>query len=164
MFWEPVYYAVDEASWPQDTSESLGRFVGIADNVGASITYKILTENMKIISRLVVRTGTSGSPYQNLRANSLAPTLAPKPPNAKLWIGDVEQPVVQDAQPIEVETVEDEDDEGPSEETTGQESEAKEFLRSATEDMNKDNMEMPTINVEELIGRTFITSPDENGE
>ena len=111
MFWEPVYYVIDEASWPQDFSELLGRFVGIAENVGASITYKILTENMKVISRSVVQTGTLGSPYQNLRANALAPTLAPKPPNIKLRIGDTKQPVVQDTQPIEVETVEDDDEE-----------------------------------------------------
>ena len=30
--------------------------------------------------------------------------------------------------------------------------------------MEKGNAEMPTINVDELIGRTFITSPDADGE
>ena len=54
VFWEPVYYAVNEASFPSTPDEALGRFVGIADVVGHSITFKILTEDMKVIHRSVV--------------------------------------------------------------------------------------------------------------
>ena len=50
-FWEPVCYAVKEASYPEQRNEAHGRFVGIADVVGASITFKMLTEEMKIIIR-----------------------------------------------------------------------------------------------------------------
>ena len=69
VFWEPVYYAVNEATFPETPQEALGRFVGIADVVGASVTFKILTEDMKVITRSVVRTATKPGPYQNLRAN-----------------------------------------------------------------------------------------------
>ena len=36
IFWEPVYYAIDEGSFPETPDEALGRFVGIADCVGNS--------------------------------------------------------------------------------------------------------------------------------
>ena len=72
--------------------------------------------------------------------------------------------MVQDTLPIEVETVEDEDEENSTAEPTDQDSDAKNFLRSATKDMEKGNTEMPTINMDELICRTFITSPDADGE
>ena len=48
-FWEPVCHAVKEASYPEQPNKALGRFVGIADVVGASVTFKMLTEEMKII-------------------------------------------------------------------------------------------------------------------
>ena len=37
-FWEPVYYAVNEASFPAESEEALGRFVGIADVVGNTVS------------------------------------------------------------------------------------------------------------------------------
>ena len=64
-FWEPVYCASNEATFPEDPSKELGRFVGIADVVGATVTYKILTEEMKVISRSIVRTATKGGVFQN---------------------------------------------------------------------------------------------------
>ena len=45
VFWEPVYFARNEASFPEQPDEELGRFVGIADVVGNSVTFKILTED-----------------------------------------------------------------------------------------------------------------------
>ena len=96
IFWEPVYYALNEASFPEEPNEALGRFVGIADVVGATVTFKILTEDMKIITRSVVRTATKGGAYQNQRANARAPTLAPKPTTNNLKIGDFEQAISLD--------------------------------------------------------------------
>jgi hypothetical protein len=170
VFWEPVYYALNEASFPADTSEGLGRFVGIADTVGNAITFKILTENMKVISRSVVRTATKGGVYQNLRANAAAPTLAPKPANVALKVDGKTQPVV-------VETVED-GDEGDTkersppegtpptrpEDSTGQPPESETFLKSAMEDAMNSGADLPTIDIGSILGRTFITSPDADGE
>ncbi|MCA1807790.1 MAG: hypothetical protein LC687_08095, partial [Actinobacteria bacterium] len=56
QFWEPVLYAKYDGKFPSDGTELLGRFVGISENVGHSMTYLILTEEMKIISRAVART------------------------------------------------------------------------------------------------------------
>ena len=49
QFWEPVYYAKYDAKFPADSTEVLGRFVGIAENVGSAMTFKILLEEGKII-------------------------------------------------------------------------------------------------------------------
>ena len=79
IFWEPVYCAVNEASFPETPNEALGRFVAIADVVGATITFKILTQDMKVITRSVVRTATKAGAHQNLRANARAPSLLKHP-------------------------------------------------------------------------------------
>ena len=88
-----VYYVVNESSWPDTPHEALGRFVGIADTVGAAITFKILTEDMKVISRSVVRTATRPGVFQNLRANERVPTFGPKPVNTTLKIDDREEAI-----------------------------------------------------------------------
>ena len=44
-FWERVYYHVDDSSFPSDSTERPGRFVGIAETVGDAMTYKIYTED-----------------------------------------------------------------------------------------------------------------------
>ena len=174
VFWEPVYYAVNEAGFPENPDEALGRFVGIADCVGASVTFKILTEDMKVITRSVVRTATKPGAYQNLRANARAPTLAPKPATNNLSInGKIES--------VTVETVDDDDEEEskPDDNDTlddGTTTKKKPdpnidptvarntFLRSAMEDAVKNGRDLPTIDIVDILGRTFITSPDHEGE
>ena len=95
-FWEPVYYAVDEAHWPRDTREAMGRFVGISNGVGNAITFKILTENMKVIRRSVVRSGAGQGIFVNLRANKEAPQLAPPVLNRQVRFGDQVYPIFVD--------------------------------------------------------------------
>ena len=63
IFWEPVHCPVSEGSFPETPGKALGRFVGIADCVGSLISFKILTEDMKIITRSVVRTATKPGVY-----------------------------------------------------------------------------------------------------
>jgi len=48
-FWEPVYYAIEDASFPSDTNEKFGHFVGIAETVGDALTFKVLTEDTQKI-------------------------------------------------------------------------------------------------------------------
>ena len=51
-FWEPVYYKLDDSDSSSKSTEKLGRFVGISENVGHALTFKILTdETKKIIHR-----------------------------------------------------------------------------------------------------------------
>ena len=62
-FYEPVFYSTTESlsptghpNWPSATKEELGFFVGIADNVGDALTFKVLTKDThKILYRSAVR-------------------------------------------------------------------------------------------------------------
>ena len=69
-FWEPIYYKVDESepdhSFPSQSNEKRGHWVGFADNKGDHLTWKILTDDTNtIIIRSAVRSATKTSP--NLR-------------------------------------------------------------------------------------------------
>ena len=64
-FWEPVFYQMRDASFPSDSTECLGRFVGIAENGGHAMSYKILTDSDKIITRSVVRSARHGNGREN---------------------------------------------------------------------------------------------------
>ena len=61
-FYESVFYLLEEYSFPKETREGVGRFVGIAENVGHKMTYKILNEDSgRIINRSIVRTAQFSS-------------------------------------------------------------------------------------------------------
>ena len=67
-FWEEVYYHHDDSDFPSETTEGHGHFVGIAENVGHSMTFKILTSDTnKVIYRSSVRSAERGD--RNLRAD-----------------------------------------------------------------------------------------------
>jgi hypothetical protein len=71
-FYKPVYYAKYDAKFPQDSSESLGRFVGIGQNVGHAMTFKILMATGKVIHRSVVRSATGSGAFCNRLADQVA--------------------------------------------------------------------------------------------
>jgi len=51
-FYEHVYYHIDDASFPSDSKELCGHWVGISENVGNFMTFKILTvDSKKVIYR-----------------------------------------------------------------------------------------------------------------
>jgi hypothetical protein len=80
-FWEPVYYRLEDATFPSDGTEHAGRFVGIADSVGDALTYKILnnTSNRVLYCSSV---GSAKLPGQtNLRLSSQDGEDGPKPIN-----------------------------------------------------------------------------------
>jgi hypothetical protein len=66
---ERIYYKVDDSDFPSGSLEKLGRFVGIAENVGHVMTYKILTDDThKVICRANVRSATDPA-SANLKAD-----------------------------------------------------------------------------------------------
>ena len=73
QFWEPVLYAKYDGKFPSDSTELLGRFVGISEHVGHAMSYKILTEDNKIIPRAVARTALKGGGFKNKTAKKEAP-------------------------------------------------------------------------------------------
>jgi len=48
-FWEPVFYALYESGFPRDSMEHVGRFIGIHEDIGNPMTFKVLTAANKII-------------------------------------------------------------------------------------------------------------------
>ena len=109
QFWEPVYYQASESdiSFPSNSPEKLGQFVGFAESVGHALTFKVLTDDtQKVISRSV------------------------------LW----------SAQDTALQQAKSDDNE-----------EVPEILKSKHDRLDGDNITpMPTIDVESLIGRTFL--------
>ena len=116
--------------------ECLGRFVGISETVGNAITFKILTEERKIIRRSVVRSATKPGAFQNLRANAKAPRLNPKEPNANLLIKGETIPVV-----ISEKARKDEAPQGKSESTCDGESDGQPESGEPTQDTDTEKKE-----------------------
>ena len=55
-FYQPVYYKQDDSTFPSESAQAYGRFVGIAENVGHDMTFKVLTNDTnKILHRSNVR-------------------------------------------------------------------------------------------------------------
>ena len=101
--------------FPSDSTEKVGRFVGIAESVGHALTFKILTEDTnKIIFRSKIR--SASTPHgKNIRIDSIDNKSTPKVLKSK-HDGELEQ--------------------GKS---------------------------MPTIEPGDLIGRTFLKLPEDDG-
>lgn len=53
-FYQPVFYLDKSASFPE-SKERLGWWVGVAENCGDALTYKVLTTDFNVITRSVVR-------------------------------------------------------------------------------------------------------------
>ena len=61
FFWlQPVYYKLFETSFPSDSKEGL--FVGVAENIGNVMTFKILTDNTK---KVIYRSEVRSALYHN---------------------------------------------------------------------------------------------------
>ena len=126
-WYEPVYYPTDDASFPSDPVEQRGRFVGIAENVGHAMTFKILTDDtQRVIARSNIRTAvTTDAP--NLRADS------PE--------GEISTDITKDAP-----------------------SDAPSFVTSRNDPRDgSESSTLMTITPEDIVGRTFLTAPDEDG-
>ena len=61
-WWEPIYFKIDDASFPSDSCEERGHFVGISRNVGHAMTYKILCDkSLNVIHRANLRSAANPS-------------------------------------------------------------------------------------------------------
>ena len=72
-FWQKVFYHKEEDShgnFPSDSPELEGHWVGIYENIGHRMTYKILTANLHVIPRSAIR-AANNSAAPNLRAATL---------------------------------------------------------------------------------------------
>jgi hypothetical protein len=75
-FYELVYYLVDETTFPSESKELRGRWVGVSENVGHFMTYKILTDDTR---RNIHRSNIRSAADPNAR-NLCLDLLNDKPP------------------------------------------------------------------------------------
>ena len=47
---EPIHCKIDDSDFPSDSHEGRGKFVGIAQDVGHAMTFKILTDDARKIT------------------------------------------------------------------------------------------------------------------
>ena len=141
-----IYYLDDDGGWPSQSKEKLGRWVGVADNIGDVLTWWVLTDDTKqVIPRSVIRTALDSN-NQNLRA--MNPDLDP------LDIIDQDNSTSTDG------------------ETAGTQSEAarQNFMNHiySTADISVPGVDpaevkLPRFTIDELMGRTFLL-PTEDGQ
>ena len=130
-FYQPVYYKRDDSSFPSDTTEEHGRFVGTSENLGHDMTFKILTSDTnKVLHRSNVR--PADDPVSaNLRAE---PLVVPKV--AKSLSDNVDESNFEEPPLI------DEDSNNPLPQSE---------LRNST----------PIIDPSDLVGRSFLRTEED---
>ena len=183
VFWEPVYYSTGTTSTGED-GEEVGRFAGIAESIGHGMTYKVVTDDGRIINRAVIRSAAMGGIRRNLRADKRSPTMAParrqielRSPYTKedfeeatihkdestakgtdrLISADPKDPISPEE--VEVETVEDEDDTIPQSEDDAAPHLTPDTQSHHTEWIHGGEDPPVYVEVDSLLGRTFVTPP-----
>ena len=143
QFWEPVYYAKYDAKFPSDSTEALGRYVGIAESVGNAMTFKILTADDKVIHRSVVRSATGEGAFINRRADEAA---------SDATVGKTDlNPFIKAS------------DTSTNDKNHARQGCQRDTVKSRRETHIKNGHPLPTLDTSSLLGRTFINDPSEDG-
>ena len=121
-FYQPVYFRERNASFPSESEERLGYWIGISEHCGDELTYEVITaDTQQIIPRSTLRPADTPS-TQNRRADSV------------LGETNVDKPI--------------------------------EIVKDRWDD-NRDSTSLPLqpeIKPDDLLGRTFLTPENEDGE
>ena len=146
-FYEPVYYRIDSSepglNFPSSSNEKKGYWVGFADNQGDSLTWRILTEDtQKLIIRSGVRSALRTTTNQRLASPSGEGTTLPFP------IPYSQQS--QNSLPLD-----------PLDASTPN---FEQFVKSQTGEDEDNPIPMANIDVPNLLGRSFLLPPEDNGE
>ena len=146
-FYEPIYYRIDSSepdlNFPSSSNEKKGYWVGFADNQGDSLTWRILTEDtQKIIIRSGVRSALRTTTNQRLASSSGEGTTLPFPiPYPQQSSNSLP------LDPIDAST--------PNFE---------QFVKSQSGEDEDHPIPMTNIDIPNLLGRSFLLSPEDNGE
>ena len=141
-FWQKVYYKAVDVDFPSDSPEAVGHIVGISEHCGHALTWKILTvDSNSVIFRSLVRPFSSEDP--NLRAEMLGGEKSDQNPTPIIKSRDD-----SDHESKHISTPISHDSTSPD---SGE---------------NKENGEPPSavFNPEDLVGRTFLLDPQEDGQ
>ena len=146
-FYEPIYYRIDSSepdlNFPSSSNEKMGYWVGFADNQGDSLTWRILTEDtQKIIIRSGVRSALRTTTNQRLASSSGEGTTLPFPiPYPQQSSNSLP------LDPIDAST-----------------SNFEHFVKSQSGEDEDHPIPMTNIDIPNLLGRSFLLSPEDNGE
>ena len=143
-FYQPVFYATYDQHFPSESEERAGYWVGFGEHCGDAMTHKILDhETQKIIYRSAVRPKKSSAPSHRLAPHGGEVSASSNPSEDKSYsgspLGSPEGYLLEPKAP----TV---------------------FIRSRDEENPSGSKAMPTFDPSDLIGRTFLLPPEENGE
>jgi hypothetical protein len=137
-FYEPVYYLVDETTFPSESKELRGRWVGVSENVGHFMTYKILTDDT---CRIIHRSNIRSAADPNARNLRLDP-LNDEPPEV-IWSLRKASPASDHGEDFSLHSMESAD-ESPERPSTGNDT--------------------VIVDPQELLGRTFLVDTQEDGQ
>ncbi len=133
-FYEEVYYLDHTSRYPSKSREKIGYWVGVAEHVGDALTYKVLTKDTK---KIIYVSEIRSAEYTNDPNLRVAPSKGEKP----------------DIKPIKI--IKDRHDFQDELEVKHSDSDFHSPLTLPT---------LPTFDPSDLIGRTFLTKPNEDGE
>ena len=132
-WFQPVFYSVDDASFPSEPKEALGYFVGIAPHCGHVMTFKVLCE---ATNRVLLR-------------SQVRPADDPKRPNLRLTD-------LFDGEPPSRIFVRSKNDPDNDEELPNLDSDTGEIEQDVTPSM-------VYVDTSDLIGKTFLLAEQEDG-
>ena len=140
-FYQPVFYATHDQHFPSESEERAGFWVGFAEHCGDSLTHMVLhADSMKIICRSTVRPRT------------------PKNPNQRLVDAGGEDDHQPHSKPLTYPTSSSDGDKQTQTDVTTV------FLKSRHDDGPTSSKPLPEFNPDDLVGRTFLLPPGDNGE
>jgi hypothetical protein len=138
-FYKLVYYLVDETTFPSESKELCGRWVGVSKNVGHFMTYKILTDDTHwIIHRSNIRSAAD--------PNARNPRLDP--------LNDEPPEIIQSLRKA-----------SPASDH-GEDSSLHSSMEPTDENPERPSTRDDTVIVDpqELLGRTFLVDSQEDGQ
>ena len=131
-------------NFPSESEERAGYWVGVGEHCGDAMTHKILDhDTQKIIYRSAVRPKKCSTPYHRLAPHGGEVSPSSDPSEDKIASGS----------PL-----------GVPEGYLPKKKDPTVFIRSRDEENPSGSKSMPTFDPSDLIGRTFLLPPEENGE
>ena len=138
-----MYYATYDQHFPSESEERAGYWVGFGEQCGDAMTHKILDDDtQKIIYRSAVRHKKSSTPNHRLAPHGGEVSTSSDPSEYKIPSGS----------PL-----------GYPEDSSPEQKAPTVFIRSRDEENPAGSKPMPTFDPSDLIGRTFLLPPEENG-
>ena len=139
-----MFYATYDQNFPSESEERAGYWVGFGEHCADAMTHKIFDHNtQKIIYRSAVRPKKSSTPNHGLAPHGGEVSASSDPSEDKISSGS----------PL-----------GSPEGFSPNQKAPTVFIRSRDDENSSGSKPMRTFDPSDLIGRTFLLLPEENGE